>query len=111
MYLLKCIHVWFYRIEVLRQTDDISTGIGSPDWRLTLCLLASWVVTFLVSVRGVKSSGKASYFLALFPYVIMITLLIRAATLEGAVDGMKYFIETDFDKLKEASVSHMDKTP
>ncbi|XP_019761113.1 sodium-dependent nutrient amino acid transporter 1 [Dendroctonus ponderosae] len=95
--------LWF-RIEVLRQTDDISNGIGSPDWRLTLCLLASWVVTFLVSVRGVKSSGKASYFLALFPYVIMITLLIRAATLEGAGNGMFYFIDTDFDKLKEASV-------
>ncbi|KAL1497742.1 hypothetical protein ABEB36_008648 [Hypothenemus hampei] len=95
--------LWF-RIEVLRQTDNISDGIGSPDWRLTLCLLASWFVTFLVSIRGVKSSGKASYFLALFPYVIMITLLIRAATLDGAGDGMYAFIETDWNKLKDASV-------
>lgn len=61
----------------------------------------------MVSIRGVKSSGKASYFLALFPYVIMITLLIRAATLEGAADGMYYFIETDWNKLKDASVSHI----
>ncbi|XP_050306156.1 sodium-dependent nutrient amino acid transporter 1-like isoform X2 [Anthonomus grandis grandis] len=95
--------LWF-RLEVLRQKDDISDGIGIPDWRLTLCLLASWIVTFLVSIRGVKSSGKAAYFLALFPYVIMIALLIRAATLEGADKGMLYFIETDWNKLKDASV-------
>lgn len=95
--------LWF-RIEVLQQTDDISEGIGTPQWQLTLCLLASWIITFLVSIKGVKSSGKASYFLALFPYVIMITLLIRAATLDGAGNGMYYFIETDWAKLKDASV-------
>lgn len=85
--------------------DDISGGIGAPDWVLTLLLLISWILTFLVSVRGVKSSGKASYFLALFPYVIMITLLIRAATLEGAAEGMFYFIDTKWERLLDADVS------
>lgn len=89
----------------MREIDDISDGIGLPEWRLTLFLLLSWFITFLVSIRGVKSSGKASYFLALFPYVIMITLLIRAATLEGAADGMFYFIETDWNRLLDADVS------
>lgn len=97
--------------EVLKEITDISDGIGSPEWRLTLCLLASWIVTFLVSVKGVQSSGKASYFLALFPYVIMITLLIRAATLEGAADGMYYFIKTDWAKLLEADVILQNKNP
>ncbi|KAJ8939841.1 hypothetical protein NQ314_010970 [Rhamnusium bicolor] len=67
--------------EVLKEIDDISDGI-----------------------EGVKSSGKASYFLALFPYVIMIALLIRASTLEGAGDGMYYFIETDWNRLTDADV-------
>ncbi|XP_060521730.1 sodium-dependent nutrient amino acid transporter 1-like [Cylas formicarius] len=95
--------LWFRR-EVLKSKDDISDGIGAPDWRLTLALLGSWAITFIVSMRGVKSSGKFSYFLALFPYVIMITLLIRASTLEGAGDGMMYFIETEWSKLLEADV-------
>nr|XP_008196787.1 PREDICTED: sodium-dependent nutrient amino acid transporter 1 [Tribolium castaneum] len=94
----------YFTKEVLKEITDISDGIGTPEWRLTLCLLASWIITFLVSVKGVQSSGKASYFLALFPYVIMITLLIRAATLEGAADGMYYFIKTDWAKLAEADV-------
>lgn len=95
----------FYRREVLKEEDDIGDGIGVPDWKLTLLLAAAWVVTFLVSVRGVKSSGKASYFLALFPYVIMITLLVRAATLNGAADGMFYFIDTHWERLLDAEVS------
>lgn len=89
---------------MLHQIDDISDGIGAPQWELTICLLVSWVVTYCVIIKGVSSSGKASYFLALFPYVVMITLLIRAATLEGAADGMYYFIETDWNKLLEADV-------
>lgn len=50
---------------------------GSPIWDLTLCLMASWVIIFIIVARGVKSSGKAAYFLALFPYVVLIILLIR----------------------------------
>ncbi|KAG5869196.1 hypothetical protein JTB14_004655 [Gonioctena quinquepunctata] len=94
----------FFRRDVLKEKDDISEGMGSPEWRLSLLLLLAWVVTFLVSVRGVKSSGKASYFLAIFPYVIMITLLVRASTLDGAADGMLFFIETDFNRLLDAEV-------
>lgn len=94
----------FFRREVLQEYEDISDGIGMPSWQLTLCLLAAWATCYLVSMRGVQSSGKASYFLALFPYVIMITLLIRASTLEGADDGMYYFIETDWEKLADAQV-------
>ncbi|KRT86582.1 neurotransmitter transporter, partial [Oryctes borbonicus] len=94
----------YFTREVLREITDISDGIGSPEWRLTLCLLASWIITFFVSFRGVSSSGKASYFLALFPYVIMIALLIRAVTLEGAAEGILFFIRPQWNKLLEANV-------
>ncbi|KAF2902507.1 hypothetical protein ILUMI_03679 [Ignelater luminosus] len=100
---LSSSELWFTR-EVLKEKQQIDDGIGLPEWRLTLCLLVSWIVTFIVSVRGVKSSGKASYFLALFPYVIMLALLIRAVTLEGAGKGILYFIEPKWDKLLTADV-------
>lgn len=55
-------------------------------------------------MRGVKSSGKVSYFLALFPYVIMITLLVHAVTLEGAVDGIIFFIKPQWGELLNPKV-------
>ncbi|KAF5291488.1 hypothetical protein FQR65_LT01800 [Abscondita terminalis] len=95
--------LWFTR-EVLKQKDQIEDGLGSPEWRLVLCLLVAWTITFLVSIKGVKSSGKVSYFLALFPYVVMGALLIRAVTLEGAAEGILYFITPQWDKLATAEV-------
>ena len=38
--------------------DDISDGIGLPDWRLASCLLLFWIMLFLTLAWGIKSSGK-----------------------------------------------------
>lgn len=42
--------------------------------------------------------------MALFPYVIMIILLIRAVTLDGAIDGIIYFLKPQWDKILEPQV-------
>lgn len=90
--------------EVIKQRDDISQGIGWPDWQLAMWLLFAWIAVYLVIVKGVKSSGKVAYFLAIFPYVVMLILLARAVTLEGAWDGIKFFITPDFKRLLEPQV-------
>lgn len=77
---------------------------GVPSLRLTLCLLGAWICVFLIISRGVKSSGKCSYFLALFPYVIMIALLMRAITLEGAVNGIIFFLTPQWHELVNPKV-------
>lgn len=90
--------------EVIKQTNDISGGIGLPDWQLALWLLLAWISVFVVIVKGVKSSGKFSYFLAIFPYIVIFILLVRGLTLEGAWDGIKFFITPDFKRLIEPQV-------
>ncbi|EDS37051.1 conserved hypothetical protein [Culex quinquefasciatus] len=90
--------------DVLKEADSIDDGIGSPDWRLALCLLIPWTCICLTLVKGIKSSGKVAYFLAIFPYVVMLVLLIRACTLEGAGAGMLYFIKPQWDRIFEAKV-------
>lgn len=90
---------FFYSKDVLREYDNIDNGIGTPSLNLALCLLAAWLVIIAVLIKGVHSSGKASYFLALFPYVIMIVLLIRALTLPGSMNGIMYFIRPQWDKI------------
>lgn len=92
------------RKDILKEKDTIHDGIGYPNYELVLCLLFAWLCIGSILIKGVKSSGKASYFLAVFPYIVMIILLIRAATLDGAIDGMIYFIKPQWDKILTAKV-------
>ncbi|XP_014489453.1 PREDICTED: sodium-dependent nutrient amino acid transporter 1-like [Dinoponera quadriceps] len=94
----------YFTKAVLKEKENIDDGVGLPDWKLTVCLLIVWICICSLVARGVKSSGKAAYFLAIFPYVVMICLLIRAVTLEGAVNGIIFFIKPNFEKLFEADV-------
>ncbi|XP_015590929.1 sodium-dependent nutrient amino acid transporter 1 isoform X2 [Cephus cinctus] len=94
----------YYRLIILNEKQSIDDGIGWPSWKLSLCLFFSWLVVFGVLSRGVKSSGKAAYFLAIFPYIVMIILLVRAVTLQGAGNGILFFITPDWNKLWEPTV-------
>uniref|UniRef100_A0AAG5DIX9 Transporter n=1 Tax=Anopheles atroparvus TaxID=41427 RepID=A0AAG5DIX9_ANOAO len=94
----------YFTKVVLKELDGIDDGIGLPDLRLTLFLVLSWSLVLLTLIKGVKSSGKASYFLALFPYVVMTVLLVRACTLPGAVDGIVYFLKPQWNKILDPRV-------
>lgn len=89
---------------MLKEKSQIHDGIGLPDWKLTLCLAFSWFLVLLLMIRGVRSSGKASYFLALFPYLIMGILLVRAVTLPGAADGIIYFLKPQWNEILNPKV-------
>ncbi|XP_055372313.1 sodium-dependent nutrient amino acid transporter 1-like isoform X2 [Condylostylus longicornis] len=95
--------LYFYK-DVLIEIDNIKDGIGAPIWQLVLCLLGAWIINYIIIVRGIKSSGKASYFLAIFPYVVLIALLIRAVMLPGAMNGILYFIKPQWNELLNPKV-------
>lgn len=94
----------YFRRIVLNEYDSIEDGIGTPSWQLSICLFLSWAAIFLVLCRGVKSTGKAAYFLAIFPYVVMTVLLVRAVTLDGAVNGILFFITPKWSSLLQPNV-------
>ncbi|XP_050448009.1 sodium-dependent nutrient amino acid transporter 1-like isoform X2 [Cataglyphis hispanica] len=93
----------YFRKYVLNETG-IKNGLGLPSWKLVLALLVSWIFIYIVICKGVKSTGKAAYFLALFPYIVMISLLIRAVTLDGAVDGIIFLFEPKWHKILDPEV-------
>lgn len=41
---------------------------------------------------------------AIFPFVMLFSLLIRGVTLPGAVDGIYFYIYPEFNRLKEMKV-------
>lgn len=93
----------FWERYVLNITSGIE-DLGVVRWDLSLCLLASWVVVFLCLMKGVKSTGKVVYFTATFPYLVLIILLVKGVTLPGAVEGIKYFIIPQWDRLLEVDI-------
>ncbi|XP_075167565.1 sodium-dependent nutrient amino acid transporter 1-like [Haematobia irritans] len=95
----------FYFVNIiLREKDNINDGIGVPNWTLVVTLAVAWITISAVVFKGIKSSGKASYFLAIFPYVVMLILLVRSLTLPGAWDGVLFFLKPQWDKLLVAKV-------
>ncbi|KAG7165430.1 Sodium- and chloride-dependent glycine transporter 1-like 1 [Homarus americanus] len=75
---------------------DISDGlhdIGGFQGNIVLSLLIAWIIVYL-----------AVYFTATFPYLILIVLLVRAATLPGYMDGIAFYLTPDWDKVFKASV-------
>ncbi|XP_072361185.1 sodium- and chloride-dependent neutral and basic amino acid transporter B(0+)-like isoform X2 [Scyliorhinus torazame] len=90
---------------VLRRTSSVDET-GEIVWYLALCLLLARLIIGAVLSKGIKSSGKVVYFTATFPYVVLIILLIRGLTLEGAYKGIEFYIgrQSDFSKLADAEV-------
>ncbi|XP_064620262.1 sodium-dependent proline transporter-like isoform X2 [Lineus longissimus] len=93
----------YWERYVLQLSDGID-HVGVIRWQLALCLLLSWIIVFACLAKGVKSSGKVVYFTAVFPYVVLVILLIRGVTLDGAIDGIKFYIIPKFSKLADVKV-------
>ncbi|XP_041367483.1 sodium- and chloride-dependent glycine transporter 1-like [Gigantopelta aegis] len=93
----------YYKFYVLEQSKEVDE-IGSLNWKLALCLLAAWVIVGICLIRGVQSLGKVVYFTAIFPYFMLTILLIRGLTLDGAVDGIIYYLKPNFSRLGDPRV-------
>uniref|UniRef100_A0A8C7C4M8 Solute carrier family 6 member 18 n=1 Tax=Neovison vison TaxID=452646 RepID=A0A8C7C4M8_NEOVI len=94
---------YFWYRQTLNITADISDN-GSIQWRLLACLAASWAVVYLCVIRGIETTGKAIYFTALFPYLVLTIFLIRGLTLPGAVRGLIYLFTPNVQTLRNPRV-------
>ncbi|NXT15418.1 SC6A8 protein, partial [Prunella fulvescens] len=93
----------FWENKVLRLSGGLNEP-GEMNWQMILCLVTTWIVVYFCIWKGVKSTGKIVYFTALFPYVVLILLLVHGVTLPGALGGIIYYLKPDWSKLVEAQV-------
>ena len=78
--------------------------MGGIRWELAGCLLLAWIIVFSVLIKGVKSLGKVVWFTALFPYLILSILLCFGLSLDGAMDGIRYYITPNLSRLWDIQV-------
>ncbi|XP_033755382.1 sodium- and chloride-dependent taurine transporter-like isoform X2 [Pecten maximus] len=95
--------VEFWERGVIQMSSGIEES-GGVVWQIALSLLIVWIIIYFCVWRGVKWSGKVVYFTAVFPYVVLTCLLVRGLTLDGAVDGIIYFLIPDFNRLADVQV-------
>ncbi|XP_075043327.1 sodium- and chloride-dependent neutral and basic amino acid transporter B(0+)-like [Mixophyes fleayi] len=95
----------YWEKVTLRRSSGIDET-GDVVWYLALCLLLAWIIVAASLFKGIKSSGKVVYFTAIFPYVVLLILLIRGVTLDGAFAGIDFYIGTqsNITKLMDAEV-------
>ncbi|KAK4875154.1 hypothetical protein RN001_011576 [Aquatica leii] len=78
--------------------------LGSIKWDMALCLLAVYIICYFSLWKGISTSGKVVWFTALFPYVVLLILLIRGVTLPGSAEGIKYYLNPNFSVITKAEV-------
>lgn len=95
----------FFSNFVLR-VGEVKTleDVGGISIKLVFMLALAWLILFFSLRKGVETSGKIVYFMATFPYVVLIALLVRGVTLEGYMKGIEFYIIPEWEKLKDVNV-------
>lgn len=95
--------VEFWENRILQITDGID-NVGGLQWELVLCLAIVWVACFFCIWKGIKSTGKSAYIIALLPYISLTFLLIRGVTLPGCLKGLEFYLRPNFSKVGDPNV-------
>lgn len=95
--------VEFWENRILQITDGIE-NVGGFQWELVFCLAVVWILCFFCIWKGIKSTGRSAYIIALLPYVSLTILLIRGITLPGCLKGLEFYLKPNFSKITDFNV-------
>ncbi|MGB2753996.1 MAG: sodium-dependent transporter [Phycisphaerae bacterium] len=93
---------YFFERVLNRSTDP---GVM---WQIRPGLVAglalTWAMVFLIIHKGVHRVGRVVLLTVPLPFLLLVVLGIRGLTLEGALDGVQYYLNPDFSKLRNPTV-------
>ncbi|TWW69317.1 Sodium- and chloride-dependent GABA transporter 2 [Takifugu flavidus] len=101
--LTKSATIEFWERGLLSMSGGIEE-LGKVKWELLLCLLSCWMGCYFCIWKGVRSTGKVVYFTAIFPYVMLVILLIWGLSLPGAMQGVVFYLYPDVSRLADLQV-------
>ena len=100
------------RGDFVGKTADVISGqfeqlTGNP-YILVGCMVLAVVLGFTVCSMGLKKGvEKITKFMMLALLGIIAVLAVRAVTLPGAVEGVKYYLVPDFNKMVETGIGEV----
>ncbi len=83
-------------------TSSFSTMLQSPVY-MTVCMVVTVLICFAVCSMGLRNGvEKINKIMMLCLLLLIFVLVGRALTLEGASEGLSFYLKPDFSKLYEA---------
>ncbi len=73
--------------------------LGSLSPEIAFCLVAVWVLMFLCIFKGVNVVSKVVLWTVPLPWLMLLILMFRGLTLEGATTGLAYYLNPDWSQL------------
>jgi len=76
---------------------------GEMQWHILAPLILAWIAMYFCIFKGVKLVGKIVWLTVPLPFLMLIVLAVRGLTLEGAMDGLVYYLDPDWSQLAKPS--------
>ena len=87
----------FFFKDYLGTTEGFS--LGGMRWHIVGALLLTWLAMYFCIFRGVRMVSKVVMWTVPLPWLMLLILTIRGLTLDGAVQGLEYYLEPDWGRL------------
>ena len=73
--------------------------LGSIRWNIVWPLIAAWLSMYFCIFKGVKLVGKIVWLTVPLPWLMLLILTVRGLTLEGAMQGLAYYLDPVWSEL------------
>ena len=93
----------YFFSNVLQLSESVDS-IGAIVPAIFIALLINWIFIYFAIRKGVKSVSKIVMITVPLPIILLIVLLIRAFTLDGAMIGITEYLTPDFSALFDTEV-------
>ncbi|MCK5850829.1 MAG: sodium-dependent transporter [Kiritimatiellae bacterium] len=90
-----------YFLDGMVGVDGGSMALGAPAGKIVAGTLAAWALIYLCLFRGVKWVSKIVLITVPLPWIMLVILTIRGLTLDGALQGLEFYLEPRWSKLLE----------
>ncbi len=92
----------FFKKDYLNSSGTFS--LGRLQTHVIVAMAITWLLMYLCIFKGVKLVGKVVLWTVPLPWLMLLILTIRGLTLEGATEGLEYYLEPDWMKLSDPMV-------
>ncbi len=96
----------YFKYAYLDRWQDAELAGGAKAWHLgrlvtpiTISLVVVWALLYLCICRGVRVVSKVVLLTVPLPWIMLLILTVRGLTLDGAAEGLKFYLEPRWDEL------------